>query len=102
MPLPLALAGHGEIVACDIQEKKLDRIVAGAKRLGIENISVRAMDARTPPAGFMLAFDLVLADVPCSGIGVIRKKPDIRKKTEAETARLPAIQSDIPVVWRPR
>jgi 16S rRNA (cytosine967-C5)-methyltransferase len=91
----VAMAGQGEIVACDIHEKKLARIVSGAERLGIGIIEARAVDARTPPVDFAESFALVLADVPCSGIGVIRKKPDIRKKTAEEVLRLPEIQLDI-------
>lgn len=85
----------GEIVSCDIHEKKLTRINAGAKRLGIDIIKTRVMDARRPDDDTFNNYDLVLADVPCSGIGVIRKKPDIRLKPEEDTQRLPEIQLDI-------
>lgn len=91
----IAMRDTGEIISCDIHEKKLTRIRSGAQRLGIGCIRTHVMDARRPDSDFTGAFDLVLADVPCSGIGVIRKKPDIRLKDEEELKRLPAIQLDI-------
>ncbi|MGI6029428.1 MAG: 16S rRNA (cytosine(967)-C(5))-methyltransferase RsmB [Candidatus Heteroscillospira sp.] len=91
----IAMENRGEIVSCDIHEKKLARIENTAKRLGIDIISTRPMDARRPAEEFREYFDMVLADVPCSGIGVIRKKPDIRAKSEEDTLRFPEIQLDI-------
>lgn len=91
----IQMENMGEIIACDIGEKKLGRIVSSAERLGIDIIKTAAMDAREPLAEFRESFDVVLADVPCSGIGVIRKKPDIRAKAEADISRLPEIQADI-------
>ncbi len=81
-----------EIVACDIHENKLRRIEDGAKRLGLERILFRALDAREYVPDFAEAFDLVIADVPCSGLGVIRKKPDIRYKDPEAFSALPEIQ----------
>lgn len=83
------------MISCDIHENKWKRIRAGAERLGLTCISTRTMDARRPDADLVGAMDVVLADVPCSGLGVIRKKPEIRFKDPAELARLPAIQRDI-------
>lgn len=82
----------GSILSCDIHEKKLRLIEDGAARLGIDIISTRCADARTLSAG---EFDAVICDVPCSGLGVIRKKPDIRFKSEESIAKLPEIQLDI-------
>ena len=50
------------------------------------------MDARTPGEELHGRFDVVIADAPCSGLGVIRRKPEIRYKTEDEVASLPGIQ----------
>ena len=86
---------RGEILACDLHPKKLEKLNAAAKRLGIRSIRTRAADARKPEADWKNAFDLVLADVPCSGMGVIRKKPEIRWKPEMELAELPGVQLDI-------
>ena len=87
--------GKARITACDLHEKKLGRIRAGAGRLGFENITVCPGDARVFRPEWEGTFDLVLADVPCSGLGVIRKKPDIRYKDPAAFAGLPEIQSAI-------
>lgn len=84
--------GGAEITACDIHENKLKRIREGAERLGFANISACAADGRRFVPRWEGAFDLVIADVPCSGLGVIRKKPDIRYKDPADFAALPALQ----------
>lgn len=91
----IQMHGNGRILACDLHEKKLGRIKDGAERLGLHLIETRAMDARKAENTLAETFDLVIADVPCSGLGVIRKKPDIRDKTEAEIRALPEIQSEI-------
>lgn len=82
----------GSILSCDLHEKKLGLIKSGADRLGIDIIKTKSHDARN---AFDEEFDAVIADVPCSGYGVIRKKPDIRFKPEAERLSLPDIQSAI-------
>lgn len=84
--------GGAEITACDIHENKLKRLREGAERLGFANISTCAADGRRFVPRWESAFDLVLADVPCSGLGVIRKKPDIRYKDPADFVGLPALQ----------
>jgi 16S rRNA (cytosine967-C5)-methyltransferase len=91
----LRMNNKGSILACDIHEKKLGLIQRGAEKLGIDIIKTRARDAREYDSEMDSQFDLVIADVPCSGIGVIRKKPEIRARKESEIANLPAIQLDI-------
>lgn len=83
---------RGEILACDLHPNKLERLRTAAERLGIRSIRTQAADARKPAEEWKNAFDLVLADVPCSGMGVIRKKPEIRWKPREELADLPGIQ----------
>ncbi len=83
---------QGSILSCDLHEKKLKRIEEGAQRLGISIIETCAADASKPLAAMQERFDLVLADVPCSGLGVIRKKPEIRYKTREQVAALPDTQ----------
>ena len=85
-------SGGAEIIACDLHEKKLQRIRVGAERLGLDDITTMAMDARTHRPEFAERFDLVITDVPCSGLGVIRKKPDIRYKDPGALAALPEVQ----------
>lgn len=84
-----------EIVSCDIHENKLKRIRESAQRLGIEGLSTRCADGRVFIPEFENSFGLVIADVPCSGLGVIRKKPDIRYKDQTQFDALPGIQLDI-------
>lgn len=91
----LSMQNTGKILSCDIHENKLVRIREGAERLSIDIISTGVMDAAKPDEAIREAFDLVIADVPCSGLGVIRKKPDIRYKDLKEIEKLPETQLSI-------
>ena len=91
----MAMRGRGEILACDIHEKKLALIAATADRLGLGLIKTACRDARAFVPDCESAFDAVIADVPCSGLGVIRKKPEIRDKEAEKLCDLPLIQRDI-------
>ncbi len=86
---------RASILACDVHPNKLRLIEAGAKRLGLTGIRTAAADGREHHAAWSQQADLVLADVPCSGLGIIRKKPDIRYKDPAALAELPLLQSRI-------
>ena len=88
----IAMQNRGSITSCDIHPHKLQLIERGAARLGISILQTRLQDASKPVPEWENAMDAVLADVPCSGLGVIRKKPDIRYKSLAQTERLPEIQ----------
>ena len=90
-----AMENRGSILSCDIHDKKLRLVRQGAERLGIDIISTSALDARAFVPEFAAKFDTVIADVPCSGMGVIGKKPEIRYKNKAEIEALPVIQSAI-------
>ncbi len=91
----LEMCDTGRVLSCDINEKKLRRVTEGASRLGLKSIETHVMDARVVNTDFIEKADAVLADVPCSGFGVIRKKPEIRYKPEQETEKLPALQLQI-------
>ncbi len=91
----LQMKGEGEILSCDIHEKKLSLIENGARRLGLDLILTECRDARTFVPAREGVFDAVLADVPCSGFGVIGKRPEIRWKDPADIRSLPGIQRDI-------
>ncbi len=91
----IAMKNQGTLVSCDIHPHKLNLIRAGAERLGLDCIQARLRDASVPNPEWAEAFDRIIADVPCSGLGVIRKKPDIRYKDLAPLAGLPAVQSRI-------
>lgn len=84
----------GEIVACDLHQKRAGLVKSGGKRLGLDIITAKANDA-TVFDEKLGEFDRVLCDVPCSGFGVIRRKPEIRFKKLAELATLPKIQYKI-------
>ena len=88
----IAMGGKGKITSCDIHSHKTSLIENGAKRLGIENMQVFCQDASQPVSQWKESMDAVIADVPCSGYGIIRKKPDIRYKDPDTMQELPALQ----------
>ena len=90
------LENSGEVISCDIHEHKLELIKNNLSRLGITNTKVMLNDATVLNEEFKDAFDRVLADVPCSGLGVLRRKPDIRlNKTAIGNDELVKIQKEI-------
>ena len=91
----IAMGGEGKIRACDIHRHKTTLIQNGAARMGLENVVVREQDATECHPQWTRKMDVVLADVPCSGYGIIRKKPDIRYKDPADMESLPNLQLKI-------
>ena len=91
----IAMGGRGQITSCDVHAHKVPLIESGAQRLGLANITARQQDATVYNPEWEEAMDCVIADVPCSGLGIIRKKPDIRYKNLAELEELPALQLEI-------
>ena len=88
----IAMKNEGVVHARDISASKLNLVMDGADRLGLSVIECAQADAREADGG---EYDLVIADLPCSGLGVIRKKPDIRYREKAELDRLPELQSEL-------
>ena len=86
--------GKGELYACDLHEKRVKLIKAGAERLGLENITAMTGDASVFNPKFP-KFSKILCDVPCSGIGAVRRKPEIKYKDPDDFAGLPEIQYKI-------
>ncbi len=86
--------GKGKIYAFDLHEKRAELIRKGAERLGLTNIRAAAGDA-TKYNPELPEFTKILCDVPCSGYGVIAKKPEIKYKPLSDFARLPEIQYSI-------
>ncbi|MCQ2451181.1 MAG: 16S rRNA (cytosine(967)-C(5))-methyltransferase RsmB [Clostridia bacterium] len=86
----------GEIVACDLYEHRVKLIKDGALRLGLKGIKPTVNDAAVYNEN-LGKFDVVLCDVPCSGLGVIRRKPEIKYKdiSKEELEELSKIQSQI-------
>lgn len=91
----IAMRDQGDILSCDLHENKLIRIREGAARLGLTCITAIAADGRTPHTDWEGSADLVLVDVPCSGLGIIRKKPDVRYKKPDSLIDLPVLQTAI-------
>ena len=89
----IAMGDQGDILSCDIHENKLKRVREGAARLGLTSIRTEAADGRVFREEWREAFDQVLVDAPCSGLGILRKKPDIRRKRADDLFTLPVIQS---------
>ena len=89
------MENEGSLLSCDIYAHKIDLMEEGAERLGISIMQCRVKDAAAKEES-PKRFDRVLADVPCSGLGLMRKKPDIRlKKDGNEIDSLTKIQREI-------
>ena len=82
---------RGEIVACDLHAQRVRQMERGAARLGLRCVKTLVNDATQPNAALGL-FDRVLCDAPCSGLGVLRRKPEIRYKSSEAIQALPARQ----------
>ena len=94
--LSAIMENTGEIVACDKSKGKVKIIKENAKRLGCKNISPIINDARVLNEEFIEDFDYVLVDAPCSGIGLYRKKTDIKwNKNIEDIKELSKIQLEI-------
>ncbi|MBQ4120155.1 MAG: 16S rRNA (cytosine(967)-C(5))-methyltransferase RsmB [Clostridia bacterium] len=90
----ILMENKGELVACDLYPHKTDLIEKSAKRLGLSSIKTKICDA-THYNTDLGKFDCVLCDVPCSGLGIIRRKPEIKYKNFKEFENLPQIQYEI-------
>ena len=85
----------GKVIALELYEHRAALIEATARRLGLENIEVRCQDAVEQIDELVGKADLVLADVPCSGLGVIRRKPEMKYRDEFDFDELVEIQKGI-------
>ncbi len=91
-----AMRGVGRVFAWDLHEHRVELIRAAARRLGLENVRPMTHDARRAPESMMLSMDAVLVDAPCSGLGVIADKPDVKYRlNDEELDGLPDIQKSI-------
>jgi 16S rRNA (cytosine967-C5)-methyltransferase len=77
----------GLVVSRDLTEYKTERIRENVERLGLSNVEVQEHDATVPDDRSVGEMDVVIADVPCSGYGVIGKKPDIKYRADAENQK---------------
>ena len=96
------LSGTGLVEARDLTEYKISLVEQNVSRCGSANVRTKAADARIFDAESEGKADLVLADLPCSGLGIIGKKPDIRMRLkECDLSSLAALQREIlSAVWR--
>ena len=91
----LDMKNKGRIISSDLHKNKLSLIEKGAKKLGIDIIETVPRDARVPDEALFGIADRVICDVPCSGIGVIGSKPEIRYKDASDFAGLYPTQAKI-------
>lgn len=91
----ILMKGQGRVHALELHQSKLSLISEGAQRLGLDCVAAKAHDSRTADPALLGQADAVICDVPCSGMGVLRKKPDIRYKDPAAWSALPALQGEI-------
>lgn len=89
------MENRGEIISCDIHPHKIKLLEAGRDRLGLDIIHPVLHSATERKEDWINSFDTVITDVPCSGLGIIRKKPDIRYKDPKPLEGLPTIQRSI-------
>ena len=88
------MKNEGSLLSCDLAEKRLQKVSQGAARLGLTVIETRQNDGTVYDPAFGL-FDRILCDVPCSGLGVLRRKPEIKLRTPDTFDALPALQYKI-------
>ncbi|EKP93737.1 ribosomal RNA small subunit methyltransferase RsmB [Thermaerobacter subterraneus DSM 13965] len=90
------MGDRGRVVACDVDPGRLEKVRAAARRLGLRSVEPLALDGRLLPERFAGQADRVLADVPCSGLGVIARRPDLRwRKTPEDLKALAALQGEL-------
>ena len=86
----------GKIIASDIYRRKLDLVDKEAKRLGITNIETRSWDATRVDSKMVKKADKVFVDATCSGLGVVRRKPEIKyRELSEDIMMMPKKQADI-------
>ncbi len=89
-------AQDGEVVAIDIHEHRVRLIEKTMERLDVDNCIARTADAREYVAAFDRAFDVVMVDAPCSALGLLYRKPDIKvNKNSDDIAQLAGLQREI-------
>ncbi|MGN1110364.1 MAG: 16S rRNA (cytosine(967)-C(5))-methyltransferase RsmB [Oscillospiraceae bacterium] len=88
------MGNHGRVISMDLYEQRVGLIQGGAERLGLNIVEARVNNATRFNEELPMA-DKVLCDVPCSGLGVIRRKPEIKYKDEHEFDELPVLQKRI-------
>lgn len=91
----IEMENKGTLYSFDLHENKLSLVKSSAERLGIHILNIKKLDGRTPDSSLFGKADKVICDVPCSGLGVMAKKPDIRYKKEEDAEKLAALGLEI-------
>ncbi len=91
----IEMQNKGKIYSLDLHKNKLSLIESSAVRLGISIIEAKECNAKTPKEELFGKAERVICDVPCSGLGVMAKKPDIRYKKEEDVKELSALGKEI-------
>lgn len=90
------LENTGKVLAFDLHKNKLGLIKENCKRLGIKNVELKQMDATKIDVNLIGAGDKILLDVPCSGLGIIKRKPEIKwNKNREELKEIVKVQREI-------
>ena len=93
--MAIDMQNKGLIKAFDLHENRVKLIESGAKRLKLSNINANTSDASKTEQAMVNTADAVLCDVPCSGMGILGKKPDIKLKSMEDIEKLPSVQFKI-------
>jgi 16S rRNA (cytosine967-C5)-methyltransferase len=103
LALAAMLANQGRILALDANGKKLEELRRRARRAGLSNVYAREVkDATLPPEAKLSAWDRVLVDAPCSGLGTLRRNPEARWRLSAKAVEAyPADQLALLVTYAP-
>ena len=90
------MGASGRVFAWDVHAHRVELIRAAARRLGLDNVRPSVRDARRTDPDMALSMDAVLVDAPCSGLGVMWDKPDIRfRATEESLSQVIPLQREI-------
>jgi 16S rRNA (cytosine967-C5)-methyltransferase len=90
------IGDSGLVYACDLHHGRLQLVEKAASRLGLQNITTVAVDGRNPGAQNLPPADAILVDAPCSGLGVIRRLPEIKwRRNEEDLLRMQALQLEL-------
>lgn len=92
--MAIDMSNEGMIHSCDLHKNKLSLIAKGAQDLGISIVETMERNAAKEDTRGVV-YDRILCDVPCSGLGVIAQKPDIKRKKPEDIERLPSVQLNI-------
>ena len=95
MHLATLMENRGRVLATDIHPHKITLIEDNRRRLGLDIVEPKLLDATELHLLYSLQADRVLVDAPCSGLGVLRRRPDARWRKEASLQELPALQQSI-------